>query len=273
MFDLPLGLVLVFLFLLGTIIGSFLDVFVSRFHTGRSINGRSHCASCGHTLTWFELFPLFSYVALRGRCRVCGARIPARLFWMEVVTGLLFVLVGSAVSTPAELLIGCVFVALAVVITMYDVRHMIIPDVFVGAMMLLAVLALVTSGELTTISSVWSHALAAGGAASFYFSLWFFSGGKWIGLGDAKLAFPLGLILTPYEAFSFVVLSFWVGAVISVSLLLLQWLYNRGQRYLRFFDLALTIKSEVPFAPFLLVAFALVYFYGVDVLQLFLVSL
>ena len=270
MYGIPEWLIITFIFTLGSIMGSFLDVFILRFHTGKSINGRSHCLSCGHTLDWFELFPLFSYLFLKGRCRICHANIPARLFLMEILTGFLFVLAWSSTVSLPELLIGCLFIMVALVITIYDVRHMVIPNAFVIVMTGVALVSLgvrlwLTGDVMTLVPYIVSGFLAS----SFYASLWLVSKGEWIGLGDAKLALPLGMMLSAYQTFSFVVLSFWVGAVISVTLLLLQWIGKRGQNYLRFLDIPLTMKSEVPFAPFLLIAFALVYFFNLDVLSLF----
>lgn len=270
MFDLPLWFVAGVIVLLGCIMGSFLDVFISRFHTGKSINGRSHCTSCGHTLDWYELFPVFSYLFLRGRCLVCGAKIPARLFWMEIATGALFLLVLMSADSNFELLFGIVFVLIAIVITVYDIRHLVIPDMFTLAVGVLAIFFLVyTALQMQSLTVAVPYVVSGIIAASFYYLLWLISGGRWIGKGDAKLALPLGLMLTAKQTFSFVVLSFWVGAAVSVVLLLAQYLLVRGQNHLRFLRIPLTMKSEVPFAPFLLIAFALVYFWGVDVLRLF----
>lgn len=274
MFDLPVWFVGTVLMLLGCIMGSFLDVFISRFHTGRSINGRSHCTSCGHTLDWYELFPVFSYAFLRGRCLVCGGRIPARLFWMEITTGLLFLLVFMSVDTIPALLFGLVFSLLAIIITVYDVRHLVIPNGFVWATALLAASFLVYESYVAqSFTLAVPYVFSAIVAASFYYLLWLISRGRWIGKGDAKLALPLGMMLTAQQTFSFVVLSFWVGAAVSVVLLLMQYLLGRGQSHLRFLRIPLTMKSEVPFAPFLLIAFALVYFWGFDVLKLFSITL
>lgn len=270
MFGVPLMVVLVWMFILGSIFGSFIDVFVSRYNTGRSINGRSHCASCGHSLRWYELFPLFSYICLRGRCLVCGSKIPSRLLIVEIVTGLCFVGVTYLSQSIESLVFGCAFVLIGMIITLYDVKHLVIPNVFVFLLGGLAVadLALVL-WPIRSVGEVLPYILSGIVAASFYAALWFVSKGEWLGLGDAKLALPLALMLSPYQTFSFVVLSFWIGAVVSVGILLLQWFLKRGQPYLQFFDIPLTMKSEVPFAPFLLIAFAAVHFFNLDVLSFF----
>jgi prepilin signal peptidase PulO-like enzyme (type II secretory pathway) len=112
-------------------------------------------------------------------------------------------------------------------------------------------------------------ALAAAGAGSaFFYLLWKVSSGRWLGFGDVKLAFPLGLLVGPSAVFSFVVLSFWVGAVISLSLLAFG--YVRGGKHrLQIDQKALTMKSAVPFAPFLVASCIIIIFTDFNVLQLF----
>lgn len=255
-------------FILGCIIGSFLDVVTSRFHTGKSINGRSRCMSCGHTLSWYELVPLLSYLFLRGRCANCSGRIPLRLLIMELSTAALFTYVYFMAASVPELFFGFVLVSLLLVIAAYDINHMVIPHAFVYAMLALAVSGVVFSVGVGDIESLVLHVGTAAGVSLFFAGLWLASKGRWIGLGDAKLAFPLGLLLLPLEGFSLVVLSFWVGAVVSIAILLVQKLLISGKRHLRLRSVPLTMKSEVPFAPFLILAFLLVYFEQVNVLTL-----
>lgn len=92
-----------------------------------------------------------------------------------------------------------------------------------------------------------------------------------MGLGDAKLAIPLGIVLSWPAVVSAIVLSFWIGASISVVLLLLQkavrHIVGRGQVRLGFLSRSLTMKSEIPFAPFLVLGFLLAHFFSVDVFE------
>lgn len=254
----------------GLIIGSFLNVYIYRFHTGKSLQGNSHCLSCATPLRWFELFPVLSYLALRGRCRTCGCRIPSRYAVVELTTGLLFMGAFTMANTLPELLLLWLISSVLVVITVYDLYHFIIPD---GLTIALTMAVVGLRGY--QVWEVPSEAdalpmmvLAAVGGAGFYLFLWRVSRGTWLGFGDVKLAFPLGLLVGPTFVFSFVVLSFWIGAVVSVAILLWQ-RYGGGQRTLQIRTTQLTMKSAVPFAPFLVASALTVWYAKFNVLSLF----
>ena len=80
------ALVIVFAAFVGGALGSFAGVVAER-GVRASLGGRSHCDACGRTLAWFELVPFVSFLALRGRCRTCGARIGLRPFLWEIGAG------------------------------------------------------------------------------------------------------------------------------------------------------------------------------------------
>ncbi len=266
----PLWWQIAVVFLFGVIIGSFLNVVIYRLHTGKSLAGRSHCLSCGQVLAWSDLLPLVSFLLLRGRCRYCTARVTGRYFAVELLTGLLFVSVLFVTQNSIEVAYWWVVMSLLVVVLVYDLLHLIIPDRLVVYLLVLSVgwagygyfyLAQTAQAIFYDLGA----AVLGAGALAF---LWYISQGRWIGLGDAKLALPLGLFLGAGSVFSLHVLSFWIGAVVSVGILLVQTLARRGQPHLRFFAQPLTIKSEVPFAPFLIIAFLFVYWFEIDVLAL-----
>lgn len=257
-------------FTLGAIIGSFLNVFIYRFHTGKSLGGSSHCLSCAKHLRWYELFPLFSYVALRGRCLGCKSFVPKRYFVVEFLTAAMFV-VALYIATSLEMFIWLtgMFIVL-ILITVYDYYHFIIPDELTVALTVLMTLWLGWQYWLG-VETLYSLAVLGGAAvcgAGFFYFLWFVSRGQWLGFGDVKLAIPLGLWVGAASVFSFIVLSFWVGAVASLLILGYQ-KYRRGQRRLHLSAETLTMKSAVPFAPFMIAGATLVYVTQFDVLSLF----
>src|SRR3989344_8703593 len=121
----------------GLIVGSFLNVVILR-HGVRSLGGRSGCMSCGAQLQWYDMVPVFSWLALGGKCRACRAHISPQYPLVEAVTAILFALIGATSLLLLQKILGCVILALLVAITVYDIRHTIIPDLWVWAFNLLA---------------------------------------------------------------------------------------------------------------------------------------
>ncbi len=255
--------VLIF-FVLGVIIGSFVQVFVYRFNTGSSINTPSHCLSCRRRLRWFELFPVFSYLLLRGRCRTCAARIPIQDFLVETGFGLVIVSLLWYATSWVQFGYLVVVLGILLAISLYDLRHYIIPDILLVALALVFILqSIVAQWSLEKIAL---HALSVIGSFSFFFFLWSVSDGRWVGFGDAKLAAVLSIPLTPFFAFSMLVFSFWAGTLIMLTLLGIQYLYwayttRRVDKKHKSF----TIEHKVPFAPFLILSFSIVYVYHYNI--------
>ncbi len=267
---LPVGFMHLFSFGIGVIIGSFLNVYIYRFHTGKSLSGNSHCLSCGTNLKWYELFPLFSYLALRGRCRSCGCKIPPRYFLVELLTGVLFVLATNLTNSVEILVFWWIALAILVIIFVYDIYHFIIPDSLTLSLTLLVILRIgykyYHGYQLEFIS--WDIFAALCGSV-FLLSLWLVSKGQWLGFGDVKLVFPLGLMVGAGSVFSFVVLSFWIGAGISLLIIFSLYLLRRGKQSLHLSAEALTMKSAVPFAPFLIASCLVILFTNFNVLAIF----
>lgn len=262
--------------LFGAVIGSFLNVVIYRFHTGKSLSGHSHCLSCGKSLQWYELVPIVSYVLLRGRCGGCGSYVPPRYLLVEVLTAMLFVASLHYVGFSWHVLWWFTAVSILVVVTVYDLYHFIIPDELVGYLSMLALAGVMLDGWLRGFD--WEllamNLAAALLAFSFYGGLWLYSKGRWIGFGDAKLAAPLAFVAGWPGVFSLIVVSFWVGAVVSIFLLLVPRIqlcvYNLlySNPVVAKDGKSFTMKSEVPFAPFLVLAFLGVVWLQLDVLSI-----
>lgn len=116
-------------FVLGAVVGSFLNVCIYRLPLDLSINKprRSFCPSCQQPIAWFRNVPLLSWLCLRGRCSHCGAKISFRYFGVELLTALLFLAVWRAFSPPVAFAYW-IFVSLLLVGTFIDLEHFIIPD-------------------------------------------------------------------------------------------------------------------------------------------------
>ena len=246
---------------LGLVIGSFLNVVIYRLHTGKSLNGHSHCLSCGKALSWYELVPVLSYVLLRGRCRNCGAYIPVRYLLVELLTAFSFVLVILHTKLPIEIFWLWLVLSVLIIVAIYDLSHLIIPDELAVVLGGLGFLWAFYQNQQDLGSFGLTLAASFLGAATLA-GLWFVSGGRWLGLGDAKLFVGLGFLVGAGGVFSLLVLSFWVGALLALALIIIQWLLAKKWMWGR-----VKMKSEVPFAPFLIIAWFLVFFAGANVLN------
>lgn len=126
----------VFMFILGAIVGSFLNVCIVRMpHEKSVVRPRSHCVHCKNQLPWYDNIPFVSYILLKGRCRFCGQKISARYFFVELVTAVTFAgfyqYFGLTALLPAYLTMAAGFI----VATFVDFEHRIIPDeISVGGM-------------------------------------------------------------------------------------------------------------------------------------------
>ena len=251
------GLALFFTF--GAIIGSFLNVVILRYGT-KSITGRSLCLSCGRTLSWYELIPLVSFLSLRGRCRTCGARISWQYPLVELATGLIFaaVLVKTSLLFPplsfwsmVYCLLSIVLWSLLIVIAVYDLRHQIIPDRMVYSFLFLSLLFLVSRLPASPAggSPLLSDLLGGFALALPFALIWLLSRGRAMGLGDAKLVVGFPWFLGLWGGLSAVIFGFWMGATVALLLL-----WRKGNR--------LTMKTELPLAPFLIAGLLIVYLSG-----------
>lgn len=245
-------------FYFGAIVGSFLNVVILRLPEDQSLTGRSHCPQCRRTLGVLDLFPLFSFIFLRGRCRGCGNKISWRYFIVEAITGLLFTLcliLYFPQSTLEFLFLAKAWLVCASLITVFmiDLEHFLILDeVLVVAGV--GILALNISADLAAGSAMWSlqahtvgGVVAATAACLPFFFLWWVSDGNWMGFGDVKFAMLLGLILGWPVWWVAIFLAILLGGVVSVGLLALG---NQN------------LKTKIPFGTFLSLATIITLFYG-----------
>jgi leader peptidase (prepilin peptidase)/N-methyltransferase len=274
-------LILTFVFLLGTFVGSFLNVAILRYKTGQGISGRSKCFSCAEVMKWYDLIPILSFLILRGRCRYCKSKIsiqyPLVEFFSGVLFALFFIVAENLSVTALEIFIMYlayywIVASILVFIFVYDLKHKIIPDGFSVALALL-----VFFFHLFIVRDVdvfFQSILIALIISLIFASFWFFSRGRWMGLGDAKLVFGLALFLDFPKSISATILAFWIGALVAI--LLVVWSKFRafagkkGNIQLSSGQKTITMKSELPFGPFLILATLLVFFFNINVFSLFL---
>lgn len=230
---------------LGAIIASFVGVVAERVYTGQSWSrDRSRCDSCAAPLGPLDLVPVLSWLSQKGRCRLCGARVSVAHSVRELTFALLFVLGYLTLGLSWLFFLYILLVGVLGFIVIYDLRHTVIPPPASLALVLISLVYAVCAAGTT--GAFGGALLGAGLVGGAFFLLYALSRGRAMGLGDAPVAFALALFASPY-AFSGLLFSFWIGAIVGVLILLLR---RGGPR----------MGIEVPFAPFLAIGFLLAYF-------------
>ncbi len=269
------------LILLGLCMGSFVNALVWRIHkqskekkeSGRKnqekhsnkysiLHGRSMCTSCKHQLSIQDLIPVLSWLSLGGKCRYCKKPISWQYPAVELATAILFVasyifwpkgLEGLEVLSFALWLVALVgLIALLV----YDLRWMLLPNRIVFPLAWIAgasaFLSILPTPSLNQLLSVFGGVLVGGGIFYIIFQV---SDGKWIGGGDVKLGFVLGLLLaSPGQAFLMIFLASLGGTAFVLPLMLLK---------------KISPKTRIPFGPFLIISTVITQLFGAEIINLY----
>jgi len=243
-------------FLFGLSVGSFLNCIIYRLYSGKSfLRGRSFCPYCQHLLGWKDLVPLFSFFLLKGRCRYCHQKISWQYPLVELATSILFVLffeVRPLAEVGPLIIIACFLI----IIFVYDLKHYIIPDKVIYPAIGITLIYHLLRSDLHWRSDL--VILSAFGAAAFFLIIVLISGGKWMGVGDIKLVFFMGLLLGWPNILVALFFSFLIGAIIGLGLIV------AGKK---------TLKSEVPFGPFLVTGTFIALFFGEKIIDWYLTLL
>ncbi|PLS01308.1 prepilin peptidase [Neobacillus cucumis] len=244
-------MILILFFIYGLVLGSFYNVVGLRVPLKQSIvTPRSACPTCGHQLTPFELIPVLSYMLQKGKCRGCQSRISPIYPTFELVTGILFALAPYFVGWSGELVVALTFISLFMIITVSDIHYMIIPDKiliwFAGIFLLERI--------IWPLTPWWDSLLGAITGFLLLLTIAIVSKGG-MGFGDVKLYALIGFVL----GFKLVLLSFFLstlyGAVIGGLALLLRIVKKR---------------QPIPFGPFIAAGTLTAYFYGLELIDLYL---
>jgi prepilin signal peptidase PulO-like enzyme (type II secretory pathway) len=248
-------------FIYGASLGSFANVMADRLRVKSFWGGRSECLSCSKKLSWYELVPIISYISQGGRCRGCKSKLSQMYLWSEVLCGLL--VAGLFIITPMYsavyamqigfFLLWSIIIAISIAVIIYDIRHTIVP--FEMAMFLLIVgLSMAMIRQFTNGYNLLDLLSGLIVATPFAF-MYLISKGRWVGLGDiviyAAFGFMLGLPLGSTMFFY----SVWLGAFVSIIMILVH-----RKEY--------TLKSEIPFTPFIILASLLTLYTNADILGL-----
>lgn len=268
-------MIILALILLGLCLGSFVNALVWRTYMLENkkskdkkysiTKGRSVCVHCRHELSALDLVPVLSWVALRGKCRYCKKPISKQYPAVEVLTAALIVIsymlwpyTSQAWSFGEVVVFGLwsLLVTLFVALSVYDLRWFLLPDKIVIPATLLGtgmvVARAVTYGEIAVI---WHSLLGAGLVFGIFYLLFYVSKGAWIGGGDVKIGFLLGLLSGGVtNVFVMLFLASLLGTLFAVFLSVV-----RKQKLHR--------KVTIPFGPFLLSATSIVVVVGADIVD------
>lgn len=246
-----------FVFVFGAVVGSFLNVVILRKNTGESIVwDSSHCFSCGKKLGVADLVPIFSFLFSKGRCRHCGSKISWQYPAIEAITGLLALLVYikflPAQYNTFDMFAWAWFISLfyfaafsvLLLIAVYDFKQKIIDTHFLIIFSIFTVLPWIIWRQPNLSDFISSFLIAL-----FFYLMWKVSGGRWMGRGDANLALPLSLFVGWPLSLAMLFISFWLGGLMGIFLLIFQ-----SKKF--------GLKSEIPFGPFLALAGFIVWYFG-----------
>jgi len=277
-------------FIFGMIAGSFLNVLIHRLNPALQLKsgvfGRSMCPNCKTQLKWYDLIPLFSFIWLKRRCRHCGGKISWQYPTVEILSGLIWILVFSKNLDNFQFPISnfqllnifyeiFIFSAL-LVIAVYDFKWKIIPDKIIYPAIVVALISnLFKSLNFETfkllnlevskylnfeilkyinIETFIYPLLVASIAFLFFFAIYYFSSGRAMGLGDAKLAFFIGLFLSPLPAALAFALAFVIGAAFAIILIGLGKIRSDYRKW--------GMKSQIAFGPFLVLGAFIAFFFS-----------
>ncbi len=260
---------LIIIFVLGLIFGSFANVVIERGQAKEGISGRSKCDSCKQKINWYDNIPLVSYfIFLKGRCRQCKDKIAWQYPIVEALFGGVFVLIAwrtgfilgfldqsEIINTSFYLSIGFILL----IILIWDLKYMIIPDGLVVGGLALSVCYFgyqyfISPDFLMSINTDLTRNFLGGILISWFFYMMFaFSKGRWIGGGDVKLGFLVGFLVGWKMVYSVLLITYIIGAIPAIYLLI------RGKA---------TMKTRIPFGPFLIIASFISIFWKEDIILL-----
>ncbi len=258
-YDIIVGL---YFFILGIVIGSFLNVCVYRIPIGKSIVfPGSSCTSCQTKLKPIDLIPVFSWLFLRGRCRYCSEKISARYVLIELLNGLLYLLLYLKLGLTFEFVASAYFTSLMIIVFVIDLEHMIIPNkiVIAGIVGGIPVISYNSfySYKIYLNSSFWNPIIAA--VASFVLlllialiSIIIYKGSSGLGMGDVKIFVPIGLFLGLEYTGLCLLLASVIGSVVGIFLIITK----RKNR-----------KSPIPFGPFIALSVVIIFFFGENIFK------
>ena len=241
------------IFLLGACLGSFANVCIYRLPRNKQIiSGRSFCPKCKKKINWYDNLPLVSFIFLNSKCRNCQRVISSRYFIVELITAISFLFVFSNFDNPQTIIFLSILVLVLIMIFFIDLENFIIPDSLNFTIMGLALVKNFLPNFGTSLIHEINQSIIGGivGYLSIWLIIFLYKTFKKIdgmGLGDAKLMAGIGLLFG-WQSIPFVLfVSSILGLIFVVPSLI------KKQK---------TMRTEIPFGPFIIVACLIYFTYG-----------
>jgi leader peptidase (prepilin peptidase)/N-methyltransferase len=235
-------------FIIGLVIGSFLNVCIYRIPEGKSIiSPPSHCPNCGERIKWYDNIPVISYLLLRGKCRNCGSPISIQYPLVELLTGFLTAAVVYKFGLTLTALYYAVFIWSLIVISLIDIKTMLVPVKLCYFTMLFGILLSPFIPQITFKDSVLGASFGAGIILFIIETYYVITGKEGMGYGDANIMAVVGAFLGWKNILVTLFFASLVGAVIGIVLMA-----TKGKNF----------KSALPFGPFISIGAVIALFFG-----------
>lgn len=236
------------LFVLGTILGSFYNVVASRLPNGESIvHPGSHCPNCGHSLKFWELIPIISFIIQKGKCTNCKIKMSIFYPISEALCGILFVICYLVFGITPNLIIALTFVSMIIIVTLSDHYYMIIND---SVLIVSSILLIIEIYFINGIDALLSSLLSA--LISFIIMLLLKLFGDFVfkkesmGGGDIKLMAVFGLVI----GWKLSIISIFIASFIAFPISIISLKKNK--------------EHVLPFGPYLCMGALILYFSQID---------
>ena len=254
-------MLLITVFILGALWGSFCNVCIYRLPLDKSVvTGRSKCTKCKKKINWYDNIPFFSFILLKGKCRCCKSVISFQYFLVEAIAAISFLFVFFVFGLTTTTLLFFILIISFIIIFFIDLKHFIIPNQITYSLMVIGFLKSFDPNLNRSIFPDYIHSLIGG--VFGYFIIWLliffykkFKNKDGMGLGDAKLLSALG---------------FWFGWISIPFILIFSSLTALGFSLPSLIRKSKNLSTEIPFGPHLVIG-CIIYILSIDLIFKFLV--
>ena len=254
-------MLLITVFILGALWGSFCNVCIYRLPLDQSVvTGRSKCTKCKKKINWYDNIPFFSFILLKGKCRCCKSVISFQYFLVEAIAAISFLFVFFVFGLTTTTLLFFILIISFIIIFFIDLKHFIIPNQITYGLMVIGFIKSFDPSLNRSIFPDYIHSLVGGvfGYSIIWLLIFFYKKFKnkdGMGLGDAKLLSALG---------------FWFGWISIPFILIFSSLTALGLSLPSLIRKSKNLSSEIPFGPHLVIG-CIIYILSIDLIFKFLV--